>query len=79
MEIATKVNGRAIKCMEKESIISLMAEYMKVIIRMAKDVAMEYLSSQKVIAMTVNGRMTQCMEKESKNSLMAEYMKVNFS
>ena len=36
MEIATKVNGRAIKCMEKESIISLMAEYMKVIIKIGK-------------------------------------------
>ena len=60
----------------KESISSLTAVYIKVILRMVTDVAMEYSSGQIKLPMKDNGRMDICMGKESITSQMAEYMKV---
>ena len=58
MEISTRVNGKPARCMEKESIITLMAVYMKVTFRMESDEAKEYQSDQMVIATKENGKMT---------------------
>ena len=74
----TKDNGSMANGMEKESIISLMGVYIKAILRMVKDVAMEYSTGQIKVPMKESGRMDIGMEKESIISTMTVYMKATF-
>jgi hypothetical protein len=59
-----KVNGRIIKCMEKESSHGLTAENMKVTTLMTRSKVREYLRGQMEESMTEIGSMASSMEKE---------------
>ena len=70
-----KVNGSTENGMVKEYISSLMGVYIKVILRMVTDVAMEYSTGQMKLPMKENGRMDICTEKGYITSQMVVYMK----
>ena len=76
-EINMMENGKMIRNMEKEYLNLMMAEFMKVNIKMTKEMEKEYINGLTEINMMENGKMIREMEKEYLNFLMEVIMKVN--